>query len=327
MTDAGSISWLYAYQQDNNDDNLPRIEAFAASHEPSPWMGDRQTFQVMPSPATGVPNAGRDDRALTFKHANEIAKPYRYGVKFENGMRTDIAPTDHAALFRFEFTGDEGNVILDNVDRDEGDSGLTINAGRRHDQRLVRRRQRPLQRRRAPVRLRHVRQAGHPEREAERGRSRLDRLRQVRHEQRQGREPADRHVADEHRAGEEEPAARDPADRHADLARGARPEPVGRQARRRRGRGRHAGPEPDALLEPLPAVAVSELGARERRHRGLPEVEAHGAVLDRLAAGHGDRRPAATSSTARSTSTTASGTPTGPCGRATRCSTPRTRAS
>ena len=122
MTDAGSISWLYAYQQDNNDDNLPRIEAFAASHEPSPWMGDRQTFQVMPSPATGVPNADRDDRALTFKHANEIAKPYRYGVKFENGMRTDIAPTDHAALSRFEFTGDEGNVILDNVDRDEGDS-------------------------------------------------------------------------------------------------------------------------------------------------------------------------------------------------------------
>ena len=82
---------------------------------------------MSPSPATGVPNAGRDDRALTFKHANEIAKPYRYGVKFENGMRTDIAPTDHAALFRFEFTGDEGNVILDNVDRDEGDSSLTIN--------------------------------------------------------------------------------------------------------------------------------------------------------------------------------------------------------
>ena len=69
-------------------------------------MGDRQTFQVMPSPATGVPNADREERALAFRHANEIAKPYRYGVKFENGMRTDIAPTDHAALFRFEFTGD-----------------------------------------------------------------------------------------------------------------------------------------------------------------------------------------------------------------------------
>ena len=125
MTDAGSISWLYAYQQDNNADNLPRLQAFAASHEPSPWMGDRQTFQVMPSPATGVPNAGRDDRALAFRHANEIAKPYYYGVKFENGMRTEIAPTDHAALFRFTFTGDDGNLIFDNVD-DDGDSGLTI---------------------------------------------------------------------------------------------------------------------------------------------------------------------------------------------------------
>ena len=41
-------------------------------------------------------------------------------------MRTDIAPTDHAALFRFEFTGDAGNVILDNVDADDGTSGLTI---------------------------------------------------------------------------------------------------------------------------------------------------------------------------------------------------------
>jgi predicted alpha-1,2-mannosidase len=124
MTDAGSLSWLYAYQQDNNDDNLPEIEAFAASHEPSPWMGDRQTFQVMPSPAADVPDANRDRRGLAFRHENEIAKPYRYGVEFENGMRTDVAPTDHAALFRFEFTGDSGNVILDNVN---GNSGLTIN--------------------------------------------------------------------------------------------------------------------------------------------------------------------------------------------------------
>ena len=119
MTDAGSLSWLYAYQQDNNDDNLPEIEAFTVSHEPSPWMGDRQTFQVMPSQETG-------ESSLAFRHENEIAKPYRYGVKFENGMRTDIAPTDHAALFRFEFTGDKGTVNFDNVDAQHGKSGLTI---------------------------------------------------------------------------------------------------------------------------------------------------------------------------------------------------------
>src|SRR5215218_7338046 len=120
MTNAGSISWLYEYQKANNADNLPTLQAFAASHEPSPWMGDRQTFQVMPSVADGTPDAGRAARALAFRHENEIAKPYRYGVRFENGMRTDIAPTDHAALFRFTFTGDSGNVILDNVDNRSG---------------------------------------------------------------------------------------------------------------------------------------------------------------------------------------------------------------
>jgi predicted alpha-1,2-mannosidase len=123
MTDAGSMSWLYDYQQGNDDDNLPEIQAFAISHEPSPWMGDRQTFQVMPSSAAGVPDAGRGARALAFRHDDEIAKPYHYGVRFQNGMRTDIAPTDHAALMRFTFTGDSGNVILDNVN---DQSGLTI---------------------------------------------------------------------------------------------------------------------------------------------------------------------------------------------------------
>ena len=57
VTNAGSLSWLYEYQRGNNADNLPTIQAFAASHEPSPWMGDRQTFQVMPSAASGTPDA------------------------------------------------------------------------------------------------------------------------------------------------------------------------------------------------------------------------------------------------------------------------------
>src|SRR6185312_10625066 len=48
VTDAGS-DWIYQYQQRNGADNRPRLEAFALSHEPSPWMGDRQTFQLMPA--------------------------------------------------------------------------------------------------------------------------------------------------------------------------------------------------------------------------------------------------------------------------------------
>jgi predicted alpha-1,2-mannosidase len=121
MTDAGSGSWLYSYQGDNDGSNLPELQAFAVSHEPSPWMGDRQTFQVFPSTGT---NTNRGARALPFHHSNEVAKPHYYGVTFDNGLKAEIAPTDHAAMFRFTFPGDSRNVIFDNVDN--GGASLTI---------------------------------------------------------------------------------------------------------------------------------------------------------------------------------------------------------
>ncbi|MEU4801720.1 GH92 family glycosyl hydrolase [Actinosynnema sp. NPDC023587] len=121
MTNAGSISWLYEYAKANDRDNLPTLQAFTASHEPSPWMGDRQTFQVMPS--TGTPTADRARRALPFRHENETARAHYYGVEFENGMRAEIAPTDHAAVFRFTFIGDSSNLVFDNVNNS---GGLTL---------------------------------------------------------------------------------------------------------------------------------------------------------------------------------------------------------
>ncbi len=125
VTNAGTTSWLYDYHKGNNAQNLPALQAFSASHEPSPWMGDRQTFQVMPSGVAGVPNANRAARALPFRHENETASPHYYGVTFENGIKTEIAPTDHAAIFRFTFTGNESSLIFDNVN-DNG--GLTLDA-------------------------------------------------------------------------------------------------------------------------------------------------------------------------------------------------------
>ena len=123
VTDAGSTSWLYEYHRANNADNRPELQAFALSHETSPWMGDRQTFQVMPSGETERPHAGRSERALAFGHDREIARPHYYAVTFDNGIRTEIAPTDHAAMFRFTFTGEASTLILDNVD---SNAGLTI---------------------------------------------------------------------------------------------------------------------------------------------------------------------------------------------------------
>jgi predicted alpha-1,2-mannosidase len=128
MTNAGSTSWLYEYHKANNAQNVPALQAFAVSHEPSPWMGDRQTFQVMPSSADGVPDAARSARALPFSHDHEIARPHYYRVDFDSGLRTELAPTDHAAIFRFTFPGAGANLIFDNV---SNAGGLTLDAANR----------------------------------------------------------------------------------------------------------------------------------------------------------------------------------------------------
>ncbi|WP_405662272.1 GH92 family glycosyl hydrolase [Streptomyces sp. RK9] len=129
VTNAGSISWLYDYARGNNDDNLPTVQAFSASHEPSPWMGDRQTFQVMPSVAKDKPEADRAKRALPFRHEKETARPHYYGVTFENGLKAEMTPTDHAAMFKFTYPGEDASIVFDNIEK-TGDTkhnvGLTL---------------------------------------------------------------------------------------------------------------------------------------------------------------------------------------------------------
>lgn len=107
MTDANSTSWIYDYTRSS-------IQAFTISHMPSPWMGDRQTFQVMPE--TGSLVVDRASRAAAFSHANEIARAHSYSVKFNNGIQTEIAPTDHAASWRFTFPSTSSYLLFDTVD-------------------------------------------------------------------------------------------------------------------------------------------------------------------------------------------------------------------
>lgn len=128
VTQAGS-NWLYQYQEKNGPDNRPRIQAFSLSHEPSPWMGDRQTFQVMPeAQADGKPVLDREKRALSFSHDHEIAHAHGYSVQFDNGIKVAMAPTDHAAIMRFTFTGKASQLVFDNIN-DHG--GITLDpAGR-----------------------------------------------------------------------------------------------------------------------------------------------------------------------------------------------------
>jgi predicted alpha-1,2-mannosidase len=146
ITNAGVTNWFYEYHRANNAANRPELQAFGVSHLPSPWMGDRHTFQVMPSTEAGRINPFRGRRALSFQHANEIARPHYYSVEFDNGVRTEIAPADHAAIFRFTFPGKDASLIFDNVnylgrlklDQAAGTisgytdvrSGLSVGAGR-----------------------------------------------------------------------------------------------------------------------------------------------------------------------------------------------------
>jgi predicted alpha-1,2-mannosidase len=122
-TDAGSTGTLYAWQQQNDAANEPTIQAFGASHEPSIWVQDRQTFQVMPSTSDAPATADRATRALPFSHDHETARADYYGVTFDNGLRTEITPTDHAAVFRFTFPSGGDSLLFDNVN-DNG--GLTL---------------------------------------------------------------------------------------------------------------------------------------------------------------------------------------------------------
>ncbi|WP_020673359.1 GH92 family glycosyl hydrolase [Amycolatopsis nigrescens] len=113
VTDAASTTWLYEYHRRNDAANRPALEAFAVSHQPSPWMGDRHPFQLLPG--IGPVATGRRQRALPFAHEDETDRPHHYGVRFANGISTDIAPSDHAAIFRFRFPSAPGWVLFDNA--------------------------------------------------------------------------------------------------------------------------------------------------------------------------------------------------------------------
>ncbi|WP_353650372.1 GH92 family glycosyl hydrolase [Nakamurella sp. A5-74] len=119
MTDAGSQSWLYKYAEQNNAANRPMLNALGISHEPSPWMGDRNQLAFMPSLSTeAAPSGDLNARKLAFTHDSEIARPDLYQVAFDNGLLAKIAPADHAAVYSFTApaTADSQSVIIDRVD-------------------------------------------------------------------------------------------------------------------------------------------------------------------------------------------------------------------
>ncbi|GMA31809.1 GH92 family glycosyl hydrolase [Litorihabitans aurantiacus] len=124
MTNGTSISELYEYHRKNGPGNLPELEGIGISHQPSIWMQDRNQLAVLPALGTN-PTSALDDRELSFRHENETARPDIYSVEFENGITTEVTPTDHGGVYRFTFPGETGSVLVDQV---AGSSGLNVAA-------------------------------------------------------------------------------------------------------------------------------------------------------------------------------------------------------
>ena len=87
--------WQYVYTAN-------QIRGFKQTHQPSPWINDYGQFAIMP--VVGKPEFDQDKRASWFSHKGEIAKPYYYKIYLdEHDVVTVLAPTERAAIFRFNF--------------------------------------------------------------------------------------------------------------------------------------------------------------------------------------------------------------------------------
>ena len=99
VTDARTRQWLYTWQPDKR--GRTALAALAFAHQPSPWINDRQAFQLMPW--TGRAHVDPRKRALDFSHDDELDRPHHYRVRFAEGTVAEMTPTCRAAVFRFTF--------------------------------------------------------------------------------------------------------------------------------------------------------------------------------------------------------------------------------
>lgn len=105
QTGKNGDGWKYQYTKNT-------IRGFQQAHQCSSWTNDYAVFSFMPGIDTLIVN--EDDRALTFDHKNEIAKPHYYSVQFDNAIRTEMSPSERGVHLRFSFPkGHKSFLVLD----------------------------------------------------------------------------------------------------------------------------------------------------------------------------------------------------------------------
>lgn len=94
QTGKNGDGWKYQYTKKT-------IRGFQQAHQCSSWTTDYCVFSLMP--VTGKLVVNEDERATGFSHDNEVAKPNYYRVKLDNGIVTEISPTERGAHLSITF--------------------------------------------------------------------------------------------------------------------------------------------------------------------------------------------------------------------------------
>lgn len=120
QTGRNGDGWKYQYRRF-------AIRGFQQAHQCSSWTNDYAVFSLMPG--AGKLTVHEEQRAAAFRHDNEIAKPHYYAVKFENGIHTEISPTERGAHLRFSFPETlDAFIVLDGY---TGLSAVSIDPAKR----------------------------------------------------------------------------------------------------------------------------------------------------------------------------------------------------
>jgi predicted alpha-1,2-mannosidase len=105
------------------------VMGFTATHQPTVWMGDYGYVSVMPQagPLKVLPK----ERALSFSHQDEVAKPYYYATSLKTAdgkkIRGEIAAAGRCAIFQFHFPAtDSARLIIQGINLDPA-NGNKIN--------------------------------------------------------------------------------------------------------------------------------------------------------------------------------------------------------
>lgn len=112
QTGKNGDGWKYQYF-------LDKIRGFQQAHQCSSWTRDYAVFSLMPM--SGELVVDENKREAKFSHANEVAKPNYYKVKFDNQITTEISPSERGAHLRFSYpSGKKSYLVLDGYNRISG---------------------------------------------------------------------------------------------------------------------------------------------------------------------------------------------------------------